>query len=421
MKYELSVYTALMLCTVAACGRRSGIGDLARGDGGAALGKHSGFDEQGARDAGAPADELPKTDPDDLTTTGTASPLGADPSGTTNASEGTPGQANGTRTEPQTPSAIDDPPTSSSTAGGPAGSSTSEAASPPATAATPTQQPAPTTSVDAADAGPTVDPEPDPETCDPVACSADECGVSVDECGQTRDCGPCPSNTCGESISVTKGASTSRGMGFTGTDDDYFSLYDAPCDTVADCEVACAAVGGDEAMCAASECTDNFDDTKDCLPATAWRNVAGAAQQSDDIYSAAVLTVVYQDYEDFLAVEGFGLEVPSDAIIDGIEVAFLRAAGSAGDVTDYEIRLLEAGERSSDARAVGGDWGTELSWVEYGGPTDLWGRTWTPAMVNDPQFGAAISADYLQTAGNARAYVDHAQITVHYHHACSAE
>ncbi len=226
-------------------------------------------------------------------------------------------------------------------------------------------------------------------------------------------------STC-EPVSVVGTASSSRGMGFTGTDDDYSSLYYVLCTTVDDCAVACAEVGGSEAMCAASECTDNFDGMKDCLPATAWRRVNGASSESGSTIEAAELTVVYQEYSDFLAVEGFGFSVPDDAVIDGIEVEFLRAAGSPDLVTDHEIVLLRDGERSGMPLALEPAWGTELEWVKYGSATNLWGEDWTPRDVNATGFGAAISTDYLATAGNARAYVDHARITVHYRVACGA-
>ncbi len=226
-------------------------------------------------------------------------------------------------------------------------------------------------------------------------------------------------STC-EPVSVVGTASSSRGMGFTGTDDDYSSLYYVLCDTVDDCAVACAEVGGSEAMCAASECTDNFDGMKDCLPATAWRRVNGASSESGSTIEAAELTVVYQEYSDFLAVEGFGFSVPDDAVIEGIEVEFLRAAGSPDLVTDHEIVLLRDGERSGMPLALEPAWGTELEWVKYGSATNLWGEDWTPRDVNATGFGAAISTDYLATAGNARAYVDHARITVHYRVACDA-
>jgi hypothetical protein len=203
-------------------------------------------------------------------------------------------------------------------------------------------------------------------------------------------------------------------MGFTGSDDDYSSLYDLPCESVADCAAACADVGGNEAMCGASECLENFDGGMDCLPATAWRNVTGASQESGDKYYAAVQSMVNQEYEDFLAVEGFGFDLPPDAQIVGIQVEFLRAAGTGDNITDFEIRLVSGGERVGEARSMAPEvWGPDLEWVSYGGQDDLWGQSWSPDAVNAQNFGAAISAKYLDTAGNGRAYVDHARITVY--------
>ena len=52
--------------------------------------------------------------------------------------------------------------------------------------------------------------------------------------------------------------------------------------------------------------------------------------------------------------------------------------------------------------------------VDYGGPTDTWGTTWTPQEVNDPGFGAALRTRYGDFSGNNDAGVDSMRITVRY-------
>jgi hypothetical protein len=268
------------------------------------------------------------------------------------------------------------------------------------------------------DAGP---PECVAETCEGLGVP---CGsVQDDGCGEPLDCGECLAPTCegGEILSAVAEPSSSRGMGFTGTDDDYGTLYDVPCETVADCEVACAAVGGQPEMCAASECLENFDGGSDCLPATVWRNVSGASLPAEDVYAAAVQSMVNQEYRDYLAVESFGFAIPEDAVILGISVEFLRAAGTEAQVSDHEIYLLRDGQRVGVAHGTPGEtWGLDLTWVNHGNETDVWGETWTAADINSSGFGAAISAQYHETAGNARAYVGNARVTVSYGVGCGA-
>ena len=54
-------------------------------------------------------------------------------------------------------------------------------------------------------------------------------------------------------------------------------------------------------------------------------------------------------------------------------------------------------------------WPVARTYETYGGPTDLWGTTWTPADINDANFGVALSA-IMQ--GNTLE-VDHIRITVY--------
>lgn len=108
-------------------------------------------------------------------------------------------------------------------------------------------------------------------------------------------------------------------------------------------------------------------------------------------------------------------DLPPDAIIDGIRADF-ELNENGGIVYDNAIRLVKGGvigahdkSRPSPAR-----WPVTDTVISFGGPTDLWDETWTPADINDPGFGAAISA--RAPVNNApQAMVDHCAITVFYH------
>lgn len=84
--------------------------------------------------------------------------------------------------------------------------------------------------------------------------------------------------------------------------------------------------------------------------------------------------------------------------------------------TLQRARELDLGVVMSQSGSLGGTnnanplaWPTADAYVTYGGPTDLWGRSWTVADINDPGFGAAVSA--LVQNGTAR--VDHMRISVY--------
>ena len=57
-------------------------------------------------------------------------------------------------------------------------------------------------------------------------------------------------------------------------------------------------------------------------------------------------------------------------------------------------------------------WGAHDQTDSFGGASDLWGRSWTPADVNDSGFGVALYA--TASGDNGNGYVDYVQVTVYY-------
>jgi hypothetical protein len=62
------------------------------------------------------------------------------------------------------------------------------------------------------------------------------------------------------------------------------------------------------------------------------------------------------------------------------------------------------------AQVLPNAWPDTDTYIAYGSLGNLWGATWTPAMINDPDFGVSIQVD----ARNAVAYIDHVRITVEF-------
>jgi hypothetical protein len=209
-----------------------------------------------------------------------------------------------------------------------------------------------------------------------------------------------------------------RSSGFSGTDAQYGEMYDLACFSIDDCVEPCLERGGTETMCLAGECVDSTEDY--CLPATVWSNLSSLLAEGSDPYTdAAALVLVGTPYRDFLLIDDFKLEVPANAEIEGITATVRRAGGGADEAFDFAVRLLKGGVMGESDRAQPTTWnGPPFENVDYGGPTDLWNETWTPADVNAADFGVALAAGYTQTAGNGRAYVDIVYVTVTYSLAC---
>lgn len=202
--------------------------------------------------------------------------------------------------------------------------------------------------------------------------------------------------------------------GFSGTDADYGELYSLPCFSIDDCIAPCSDRGGTEAMCAASQCVDSIEDY--CLPATIWSGLATLSAEGTDPYTdAAQLVLVNDPYLDQLLLDDFRFEIPENAEISGITVTVRRAGGGDNEAVDAAVRLIKNGTVGASDRSSPQPWSApEFVNVDYGGPSDLWGQTWTAADVNAENFGVALAASYPQTGGNGRGYIDIVYATVHY-------
>jgi hypothetical protein len=223
--------------------------------------------------------------------------------------------------------------------------------------------------------------------------------------------------SCTDPLSATRHGQRARSSGFSGTDAEYAELYEESCTVAADCVEPCTTRGGTESMCEASACIDSTTDY--CLPATVWRNTAALRSEGTLPVDGAELVLVSDPYEDFLLVDDFKLEVPESADVTGITVTIRRAGGSPAEAADGAVRLVKGGVVGDSDRALATPWpGPEYVDVDYGGPADSWGDTWTPVDVNSPDFGVALSALYTRTDGSGRAYVDIVYATVHYRTAC---
>lgn len=119
-----------------------------------------------------------------------------------------------------------------------------------------------------------------------------------------------------------------------------------------------------------------------------------------------------------LNVTNFGFNIPALAVIDGIKME-AKVDSDGGSNDSGRIYLLINGGSSPAASApnVPQNWfhGGVLTWNVYGGPTSLWGRTWTPAEINHANFGASLSM--MRNTGTGNFTLDAVRITVYWHYA----
>jgi len=133
-------------------------------------------------------------------------------------------------------------------------------------------------------------------------------------------------------------------------------------------------------------------------------------------YATAVLTKDSR-YTNYLEGTNYSFSIPSSATITGIEVVINHmSSGNNPSIIDNIVSLVKAGVIMLENKASPTPWlKGKFSTTTYGSSTDLWGTTWTPADINDPNFGVALAV-YRQNQGNnlRAAIVDSMNITVYY-------
>jgi hypothetical protein len=117
-----------------------------------------------------------------------------------------------------------------------------------------------------------------------------------------------------------------------------------------------------------------------------------------------------QFVSDNLNITGFGMSIPSTAIVQGIAFTVNWQTSSDTDVGDNQVQALKG------VSAVGPDHSALPSGVHpytYGSSLDLWGTTWAPADINAANFGITLGA--INYGINHRAFlINSATVTVFY-------
>jgi len=155
------------------------------------------------------------------------------------------------------------------------------------------------------------------------------------------------------------------------------------------------------------------------LPSVAAQSGAGSVWQTiNNILSggsaSAYVSLASGATSAMLQAKGFAAfqAIPDGATIAGIVVTDRRHTDS-GTVIDSTLQLLKAGNPVGTNKASGAAWPTSGAYATYGSAIDLWGTTWSPAEIKDPNFGVQLAA-HRTAGGTAKAYANFLEITVYY-------
>ena len=115
---------------------------------------------------------------------------------------------------------------------------------------------------------------------------------------------------------------------------------------------------------------------------------------------------------DDLIGTGFGFAITSTDTINGITLEISQRDNSGINTNEQLIRLLKAGVAVGTNKSTGATLNGGLTTVTYGSSADLWGTTWTPADINNANFGAVFVCSTTLSGIGASAFVDFFRITV---------
>lgn len=140
-----------------------------------------------------------------------------------------------------------------------------------------------------------------------------------------------------------------------------------------------------------------------------WTNPSNAG--ADDAAYASV-SVNSGDQSHYLKATNFSFAVPTGATVLGVVFTFEGYSVDTSAAT-VGLKLVVGGAVAGNSLHDYSSWGTSPTRHSFGSPSNLWGNTLTPAIVNASDFGVAISANCIGGAG-AFIYLDYLTLTVYY-------
>jgi|GEM_PF-5414876 hypothetical protein len=142
-----------------------------------------------------------------------------------------------------------------------------------------------------------------------------------------------------------------------------------------------------------------------------WQNVSNIFQ-ADGKYASVTLSS--GQISDTLEIGNFHLDVPLDAVIEGVVVNIGKGASSIG-IVDNMIKLVSNGVVCGEEHATDEEWSLDPTISTYGADDDRWGLNLTPGMVNSYSFGVALCvANSMYGINTNKANIDYITITVNY-------
>jgi hypothetical protein len=150
-----------------------------------------------------------------------------------------------------------------------------------------------------------------------------------------------------------------------------------------------------------------------------WANFSGVSAVDNsmmyvDLADYPTCTNGFNCYVSNIAtVYGFNFSIPSSATIVGLELSLRKMVGTpTNQVRDSLLKLSSNGTTIGSEHKSSATWPLTFAYVNYGGATDTWNASLTPAIVNDPNFG--FQYKLTNPSFSVTAQVEHVTMTIYY-------
>lgn len=145
-----------------------------------------------------------------------------------------------------------------------------------------------------------------------------------------------------------------------------------------------------------------------------WTNT-GNIFAKDAAYASTTAAITFTNVSHYLKATNFGFSIPSGATINGITAVYTRC-GSTGAANDQNVKLVKAGTIVGTSQPLAGSWSSSgiMRDDTLGGPSNLWGTTWTDTDINDTGFGIVMNCKSSSFKTVTTPRVDSVTLTIDY-------
>jgi hypothetical protein len=130
--------------------------------------------------------------------------------------------------------------------------------------------------------------------------------------------------------------------------------------------------------------------------------------------AAATVALTLGKRTDTLVFEGFGFSIPATAKVTGVEFSVVRKGADGRSTSTKDVIAQPFPSLGGRNEPSPNNWGTSYNTAVYGGPSETFGVSLSPTIVNSNEFALAFAAEFNGPNSDDTLSVDGAAARVFY-------